>query len=101
MSPASTSRRCSRTSSAVASYRVLIKPSAVKELEDLPVRDGKRVAAMIEHLADDPRAPGAEKLSGHEKYRLRQGDYRIVYSIDDADSTVVVVKVGHRRDVYR
>jgi mRNA interferase RelE/StbE len=56
---------------------------------------------MIEHLADDPRAPGAEKLSGHEKYRLRQGDYRIVYSIDDADSTVVVVKVGHRRDVYR
>jgi len=85
----------------VASYRVLIKPSAVKELERLPAKDRKRVASRITSLATDPRPPGADKLSGHEKYRLRQGDYRILYAIDDADVTVLVVKVGHRRDVYR
>ena len=85
----------------MASYRVLIKPSAVKELERLPAKDRKRVASRITSLAADPRPPGADKLSGHEKYRLRQGDYRILYAIDDADVTVLVVKVGHRRDVYR
>jgi mRNA interferase RelE/StbE len=85
----------------VASYRVFIKPSAVKELERLPAKDRKRVASRIRSLAADPRPPGAVRLSGHEKYRLRQGVYRILYSIDDRDVTVLVVKVGHRRDIYR
>jgi mRNA interferase RelE/StbE len=85
----------------VASYRVFIKPSAVKELERLPTKGRKRAASRIRSLAADPRPPGAVKLSGHEKYRLRQGVYRILYSIDDTDVTVLVVRVGQRRDVYR
>jgi len=85
----------------VASYRLQIKPSAVKELEAVTLRDRKRLVARMRRLAKDPRPPGCEKLSGHEKYRVRQGDYRILYSIDDADGTVIIIKVGHRRDVYR
>jgi mRNA interferase RelE/StbE len=85
----------------VASYRVLIKRSAAKELETVPRKDRVRIAAKIELLAGDPRPPASEKLSGEEKYRLRQGDYRILYLIEDASSTVTVVKIGHRREVYR
>ena len=85
----------------MASYSLRIKPSAAKELEAVPLRDRKRLIAKIRRLAQKPRPSGCEKLSGEEKYRLRQGDYRILYSVDDADSTVVVVKLGHRRDVYR
>jgi mRNA interferase RelE/StbE len=59
------------------------------------------MATRINGLATEPRPPGAEKLSGHEKYRIRQGDYRVLYSIDDGAQTVTVVKIGHRRDVYR
>lgn len=57
----------------------------------------RRVAA----LADDGRLPGREKLSGQEKYRLRQGDYRVLYAVDDDALQVMVVKIGHRREVYR
>ena len=57
--------------------------------------------AKIGALADDPRPHGSEKLSGQERYRIRQGQYRAVYAIDDDERTVVVVKVAHRRDVYR
>ena len=85
----------------MASYSLLIKPSAAKELEGLPLRDRKRVVSRIRSLAVEPRPAGAERLSGQEKYRVRQGDYRVLYLIDDAESSVVVVKVGHRRDVYR
>jgi len=85
----------------VASYRVLIKPSAAKELHALPANDWKRVVTKIEGLASDPRPPGTEKLSGAEKYRLRQGDYRVLYSVDDSRKILVIVKIGHRRDVYR
>jgi mRNA interferase RelE/StbE len=85
----------------VADYRLLIKPSAAKELEALPRKERRRLVSCIGQLALDPRPPGSEKLSGEEKYRVRQGNYRIVYSIDDADPCVVVVKIGHRRDVYR
>ena len=85
----------------MASYRILLKRSAAKELEGLPVKDRRRVVRRIQTLADDPRPTGCEKLSGQEKFRLRQGDYRILYSIDDAGSEVTVVKIGHRRDVYR
>lgn len=85
----------------MASYKLLIKPSAAKEIHSLPVGDHKRVVARIRGLADDPRPSGTERLSGDEKYRVRQGDYRVLYSIDDAAKTLVIVKVGHRRDVYR
>jgi mRNA interferase RelE/StbE len=85
----------------VASYKLLIKASAAKELEALPRKDRSRIAAKMEGLADNPHPPGSEKLSGEEKYRLRQGDYRVLYSIQDANATVTIVKIGHRRDVYR
>ena len=85
----------------MASYSLLIKPSAAKELEALPGKERRQLVARISQLALDARPPGSEKLSGEEKYRLRQGNYRIVYSIDDADSCVVVVKIGHRCDVCR
>jgi mRNA interferase RelE/StbE len=82
-------------------YSIFIKKSATKELEGLPKRDLVKVLARIETLADDPRPTGAEKLAGLELYRVRQGSYRIVYSIEDRVLTVWVVKVGHRREVYR
>ena len=86
----------------MARYRVFIKPSAVKELEAVsPLRDRRRIARRIQALGDDPRPPGCEKLSGQTTYRVRQGDHRIVYAVDDAGRAVLVVKVGHRRDLYR
>jgi mRNA interferase RelE/StbE len=85
----------------VASYRLLIKPSAEKEIEALPKQDRGRIVAKITSLSRDPRPPGCEKLSGRDQYRLRQGHYRILYEIQDMDLVVVVVKVRHRRDVYQ
>ncbi len=85
----------------MASYKLLIKRSAAKELEGLPPKVRRRVASKIEALAATPRPQGVEKLSGQEKYRIRQGDYRVLYSIDDGAQTVTVVKISHRRDVYR
>ena len=85
----------------MANYRLQIKRSAVKELEAVRLRDRRRIVRRIQTLATDPRPPGCEKLSGQEKYRVRQGDYRILYAVDDDELTVVVVKIGHRRDVYR
>ncbi len=86
----------------MARYRILIKPSAVKEIEAIsPKKDRQRIVGRISKLADNPRPLGCEKLSGQEKYRMRQGRYRIVYSIEDQDLIVYVVKVGHRKDVYR
>jgi len=85
----------------VACYRVFIKPSAVKELEAVPARDRQRIARRIQGLGANPRPPGAEKLSGLDRYRLRQGNYRIIYAIEDDRLVVLVVRVGHRRDVYR
>jgi mRNA interferase RelE/StbE len=85
----------------VASYRLLVKRSAVKELEGLPPKVRRRVVSKIEGLGTAPRPQGVEKLSGQEKYRIRQGDYRVLYAIDDTAKTVTVVKIGHPRDVYR
>ncbi|MGH7497993.1 MAG: type II toxin-antitoxin system RelE family toxin [Gemmatimonadales bacterium] len=85
----------------MASYSLLIKPSALKELEAIPPKDQRRIVTRIEGLSADPRPSGCEKLSGLEQYRVRQGDYRVLYSVDDEARSVVFVKVGHRRDVYR
>jgi len=85
----------------VANYKVFIKPSAVKEIESLPKKDRARVIQKIKGLAAEPRPQGCEKLTGEDKYRIRQGIYRIVYSITDKELIVIVVIVGHRRDLYR
>ena len=85
----------------MASYSVLLKRSAAKELEALPLKDRRRVATRVGALAEEPRPQGVEKISGQDKYRIRQGPYRVLYTIDDPALTVTVVKIGHRRDVYR
>ena len=85
----------------MASYSVLIKPSAAKELERLPEKLRRQLAKRIAALAESPRPAGVEKLSGAELYRIRQGDHRAVYSIADAVLTVLVIRIGNRRDVYR
>jgi len=85
----------------VASYSIEIKRSAGKELAELPKQDRLRVIARIENLAHDPRPTGSEKLSGQERYRVREGDYRILYEIHDHVLVVMVVRIGHRREVYR
>ena len=86
----------------MARYRLLIKPSAVKDIEAIPLkRDRQRVVERISKLAENPRPSGSEKISGQDKYRVRQGRYRILYAIEDQDLLVQVVKVGHRKDVYR
>jgi mRNA interferase RelE/StbE len=86
----------------VEKYKVTIKRSAVKEIEAIPQKkERQRIIRRIGQLAEDPRPPGSKKLSGYDKYRVRQGSYRIVYGIEDNELIVVVVKVGHRKDVYR
>lgn len=83
-------------------YEILLRRSVLrKDLERIPKADAQRITEAIRALADNPRPPGVQKLSGQERYRIRQGDYRIIYSVQDADHTVWVVKIGHRRDVYR
>jgi len=85
----------------VGSYRIEIKRSAVKELEAITAKDRRRIATKIQALAGNPRPAGCEKLSGHDKYRIRQGNYRILYTIEDDVLVVTVIKIGDRRDVYR
>ncbi len=82
-------------------YKIEIKRSAAKEIEKLPRQAIVLVLGRIRALADVPRPHDCKKLSGQEKYRVRAGDYRILYSIEDAVLIVFVVKVGHRKDVYR
>ena len=85
----------------MAAYRIFIKNSAARELEGIGKKDLAKVLARIEALGDNPRPAGAEKLAGVELWRIQQGDYRILYSIEDDHLTVWIVKVGHRREVYR
>ncbi len=85
----------------MAKYRITIKKSAAKELEAIPKKDLQRIIKRIQSLAENPRPRGSKKLSGQEQYRIRQGDYRIVYSIKDKDLLVDIVKIGHRREIYR
>jgi mRNA interferase RelE/StbE len=81
-------------------YRIVIKKSAAKEIEALPQKDRLRVIERIRALAEDPRPSGCKKLSKQEKYRVRQGRYRILYQIEDGELLVIVVRVAHRKDVY-
>ncbi len=86
----------------MARYKLLIKPSAVKEIEAISrKKDRQRIIKRIQSLAANPRPEGCQKLSGRERYRLRQGSYRIVYSVGDDALIVYVVRVGHQKDIYR
>jgi len=85
----------------MAVYDIFFKRSVEKDFESIPKKDLKRILDRIELLAEDPRPDGCEKLTGQERYRVRQGRYRIVYSIQDNELTIWVVKVGHRKKVYR
>ena len=86
----------------MARYSLRIKKSARKELEAIATKaDRRRIIRRIESLANDPRPTGAIKLSGRERYRIRQGNYRILYTIEDAVLVVHVIKIGDRKNVYR
>ena len=82
-------------------YSLRFRTSVAKDLRAIPKQDVRRILNRIERLAEDPRPPGCEKLSGEEKYRVRQGLYRILYEIVDSELVVTVVKVAHRRHAYR
>jgi mRNA interferase RelE/StbE len=83
-------------------FRVIIKPSAEKQLDRLPANVRRRVLDALESLCDQPRPPGCVKLKGEDDvWRIRVGTYRIVYSIHDDKLIVLVVRVAHRKDVYR
>lgn len=82
-------------------YKLIFKKSVAKDLRAFPKKDVGRILDCIRSLADDPRPQGCEKLSGQQRYRLRQGIYRIIYEIQDEALVVIVAKVGHRREVYR
>ena len=81
-------------------YKVLLKKSAAKELEKVPEKDRKKIIKNIRDLSLDPRPQGVKKLSGQEKYRIRQGNYRILYQIVDEELIIYVVGVGHRKDIF-
>jgi len=85
----------------MAEYEILFKESVWKDLKGVPKKDLKRILSRIENLGDDPRPSGSEKLAGQELYRVKQGNYRILYSIQDIELTIWVIKVGHRKEVYR
>jgi mRNA interferase RelE/StbE len=85
----------------MARYELRVRPSVAKDLRGIPKADVRRILARMEGLRDEPRAPGCEKLSGAELYRVRQGVYRIVYQIHDEWIVVEVIRVGHLSEVYR
>ena len=85
----------------MANYKVKIKASAAKELKKIPKQDLARITKKISNLSTDPRPIGSEKLSEQDRYRVRQGNYRIIYSVEDDLLVVFVVKIGHRKDICR
>jgi mRNA interferase RelE/StbE len=82
-------------------YRLVFKKSVAKDLRGIPKKDVARILKCFDSLAEDPRGTGCEQLSGQERYRVRQGAYRIIYEIQDDVLVVVVVTVGHRKEVYK
>ena len=85
----------------MVAYKLFFKKSVQKDFDSIPKKDLKRILSRIESLSEDPRPKGCEKLTGQERYRLRQGRYRIVYSIQDDELTVLAVKVAHRKEACR
>ena len=85
----------------MAAYKIFFKKSVEKDFEEIPKKDLQRIMTVIGALADNPRPAGCEKLTGKDRYRVRQGRYRVLYSIQDETLTVSVIKVAHRREAYR
>ena len=85
----------------MAKYELTVKKSAVKELEAIPKKELQKIIKKIQALSSEPRPQGSQKLSHKEQYRIRQGDYRVIYAIDDDNLMVNIIKVGHRREIYR
>jgi mRNA interferase RelE/StbE len=85
----------------MAKYKISLRKSAVKELGDIPKKDLQKVVRKIQALSANPRPQGSQKLSQKEQYRIRQGNYRIVYSVQDEELTIYIVKLGHRKEIYR
>lgn len=85
----------------MAKYEISVKKSALKELNGIPKKELQKILKKIKALSSNPRPQGSQKLSHREQYRFRQGDYRIVYSIRDDDLAIHIIKVGHRKEIYR
>ena len=85
----------------MAAYKLYFRESVEKDFAGIPKSDLKKILQRIKTLADDPRPSGCEKLTGQDRYRVRQGRYRILYSIHDQELTIWVVKIGQRKDIYR
>lgn len=85
----------------MAKYKIFIKKSVANELENISRKDLKHIVKRIQSLAENPRPRGSQKLSAQERYRIRQGNYRIVYSIQDKELAAQIFKIGHRREIYR
>ena len=85
----------------MAEYEIFFKKSVYKDLKKIPKNDLIKILARIENLSDDPRQIGCEKLTDQEFYRIRQGKYRIVYLIQDNELTVWIIRIAHRKSVYR
>ncbi len=85
----------------MAKYKIFIKKSAANELENISKKDLKHIVKRIQSLAENPRPRGSQKLSAQERYRIRQGNYRIVYFIQDKELAVQIFKIGRRQEIYR
>jgi mRNA interferase RelE/StbE len=85
----------------MAVYKIFFRRSVLKDLAKIPKNELQRIIKRIEKLAHDPRPQGCEKISGQDRFRIRQGNYRIIYSIQDDELTIWVVKIGHRKEIYR
>ena len=85
----------------MAKYKITVKKSVAKELEGIPKKDLQKVVKCIQSLGQEPRPQNVQKLSHKQQYRVRRGDYRIIYFIDDKDLIIDIVKIDHRRDIYR
>ena len=85
----------------MARFEVEFKRSVAKDVRGIPAPDLKRILQKIDSLRDDPRPPGSTKLSGQECYRIRQGDYRILYEIIENRLVIIVIRIGNRKEVYR
>ena len=82
-------------------YAIVFEKNIKKQLKSIPLKDSKKIIELIESLADEPRPNGAERLQGRRGYRIRYGNYRIVYAIDDGKLIIYVIDVDHRKDIYR
>lgn len=82
-------------------YKIYIKPSAIKDLDSLPNKEVLKISARLKQLEDEPRPIGVQKLSDEKGYRIRSGDYRILYEIKDESATVFIYRIKHRKDVYK